>query len=96
MNILNSLGCLYEKTENYTKAYDAFDKIIKYNPVNSRTDWNSNMKALAYFNRGNIAMYMRKYDDALQDYNMAKKLDPNLENVYVMKEKVEKIRRNEN
>lgn len=54
------------------------------------------MKALAYFNRGNIAMYMRKYDDALQDYNMAKKLDPNLENVYVMKEKVEKIRRNEN
>ena len=96
MNILNSLGCLYEKTENYTKAYDAFDKIIKYNPVNSRTDWNSNMKALAYFNRGNISMYMRKYEDALQDYNMAKKLDPNLENVYVMKEKVEKMRRNEN
>lgn len=96
MNILNSLGCLYEKTQNYTKAYDAFDRIIKYNPVNSRTDWNSNMKALAYFNRGNIAMYMRKYEDALQDYNMAKKLDPNLENVYVMNEKVEKMRRNEN
>ena len=96
MNILNSLGCLYETMKYYSKAYDAFDRIVKYIPVDGHTDWNSKMKALAYFNRGNIAMYMKKYEDALQDYDMATKLDPNLENVYVMKKKVEKMRRNEN
>lgn len=94
MNIVNSLGCLYEKTEEYSKAYDAFDKIIKYTPKNSHTDWDLKMKALAYFNRGNISTYLGKYDEALEDYDEAKKLDPYIENLYVMKEYAKKQKEN--
>lgn len=94
MNILNSLGCLYEKTQEYNKAYDAFDKIIKFIPKNSHTDWDLQMQALAYFNRGNIATYLGKYDEALADYDKAKELDPYIENLYVMKEYAKKQKEN--
>ena len=94
MNVLNSLGCLYEKTQEYSKAYDVFDKIIKYIPKNSHTDWDLQMKALAYFNRGNISTYLGKYDEALEDYDEAKKLDPYIENLYVMKEYAKKQKEN--
>lgn len=94
MNILNSLGCLYEKTQEYNKAYATFDKIIKYIPKNSHTDWDLQMQALAYFNRGNIATYLKKYDEALADYDKAKELDPYIENLYVMKEYAKKQKEN--
>lgn len=91
----NNLGCLYEETMEYDLALNAFSKVINADYSNcEKHDFGYNIKALGYFNRGNIYFHKEDYKKALSDYNMAIKLDPNIDNLWAMKLKAEEMVKN--
>ena len=54
--------------EDYKKAFDNFDKVVKFTPKESQT-------AALYFQRGYCASKLANYDLAMSDYTSAIKMD---------------------
>ena len=66
------LGVTFQQQGNYKKAVDYYEKVIKYDPKDTR----------AYNNRGNAKYGLGDYEGAISDYDKAIECNPKYANAY--------------
>jgi tetratricopeptide (TPR) repeat protein len=72
-----NIGSVHNLQNNYQKAIDYFNKALQ-----ATGDWGNGELALCYSKRGLAYFELKKYEQALADYNQAISLYPNLAAAY--------------
>ena len=79
-------GIVEKKLGNYSGALGDFVKAVEldpWHPENPTED--TNFKFRLYINLGDIQLYFKKYDKALESYNRAAEIEPNNSDVAAFK-----------
>ena len=74
----NEAATLYYKLKEYDKAVEHYSIAIN---SNSTSDMKIDL-ALAYFNRGSSSMYLKKYEQAINDFSKSIELDAEFAGAY--------------